>query len=129
MSILSSELSADPLGRGYAGMSDAEAAADLNTEYRSVHRTSVSGDEMFNVTDATEWSALTDAQRSLWMAFCSRQSVDPYGTANVAFAQSLFGGGSDTIAALAAVRDETVSRARELGIGWVKVGHVQMARM
>ena len=36
--VLQAELRTDPLGRGYAGMSDAAAAADLNTKYRSALR-------------------------------------------------------------------------------------------
>ena len=128
MSKLSGELAADPLGRGYATMSDSEAADDLNTENRTVHRSSLSGDEMFGATDATEWSGLTDLQKQLWMAFCGRDSVDPYGSANVAFVQAIFGGGSATVAALAAMRDRTVSRATELGIGRVLTGYVTKAR-
>ena len=34
---LADELNNDPLGRGYAGMTDAQAAADINTEYRDVN--------------------------------------------------------------------------------------------
>ena len=37
--VLTQELSLDPLGRGYAAMSDADAAADLNTVYRTKYRT------------------------------------------------------------------------------------------
>lgn len=33
---LKSELTTDPLGRGYAAMTDIAAAADLNTEYRTL---------------------------------------------------------------------------------------------
>ncbi len=35
--ILADELNTDPLGRGYAGMTDAQAADDINTEYRQVN--------------------------------------------------------------------------------------------
>lgn len=35
---LAAELSGDPLGRGYAGMTDAEAHTDLHTAYRDVPR-------------------------------------------------------------------------------------------
>lgn len=34
LQVLKDELTADPLGRGYSGMTDAEAADDLNTAYR-----------------------------------------------------------------------------------------------
>ena len=36
--MLSDELANDPLGRGYAGMTDAQAATDLNTVYRTRYR-------------------------------------------------------------------------------------------
>lgn len=36
--ILRSELTADPLGRGYAGMSDADAASSLNVANRTLRR-------------------------------------------------------------------------------------------
>jgi hypothetical protein len=36
--ILSDELANDPLTRGYAGMTDVQAAADLNTVYRTRYR-------------------------------------------------------------------------------------------
>ena len=45
---LKSELTVDPLSRGYAGMTDAEAAIDLNTVYRERNRISMTGSEVIN---------------------------------------------------------------------------------
>ena len=60
---LAAELTVDPLARGYSAMSDSEAAADLNTEYRPAknfitammeylvnkkHRTNQGGDDTFS---------------------------------------------------------------------------------
>lgn len=76
-------------------------------------RGDLTGDDLFKATDATEWTVLTPDAKALWMAFCNRPVIDPYAAANVAFAQSLFGGGSNTITALNALRDETVPRWRQ----------------
>jgi len=118
MSILSDELTNDPLTRGYAGMTDAQAAADLNTAYRNVVKTSLSGDDLFGATDSTEFNGLSDLNKQLWVAFCGRDSIDPFGSANVAFVQFIFGGGSTTVSALSALRTiaNGQTRAQELGI-------------
>jgi len=127
--VLWNELSGDPLERGYSAMTDAEAAADLNTEYRTRNLDSVTGDECFSATDPTEFGALTDHKQDVWVSFCGRDSIDPFGAANVAFVQWVFGQGSDTLAALAGIRTEAQSRADELGLGYVKPGHVENARL
>ena len=50
---LRDELTTDPLARGYSGMSDKEAADDLNTEYRTTPKATITGDEAFTATDAS----------------------------------------------------------------------------
>ena len=125
---LKDELINDPLVRGYAAMTDEEAAADLNTVYRTRNRTSMTGDELFQQTDSEEWSGLTEAKQSQWLAFCGRDSIDPFASANVALVQDIFGFGAGTLIALNAARLESISRADELGLGEVKIGHVQEAR-
>lgn len=110
-------------------MTDEAVAADLNTVYRTVNKTSLSGDELFAATDSAEFAALTDHQESLWVSFCGRSSVDPFGASNVAFVQYIFGGGSTTVANLNALRTESVSRAFELGLGSVRPGDVTQARL
>ena len=134
--ILTTELTTDPLSRGYSGMTAEEAAADLNTVYRTRPRDQLSGDEIFQATDATEFAALDDGSQSnvardlktMWVSFCGRDQVDPFGSANVAFVQWIFGSGSATIANLNTIRNEPVSRAVELGLGPVKTGDVEIAR-
>ena len=128
IAVLSTELTTDELERGYSEMSDAEAAADLNTVYRTRNKTSMTGDEVFGATDATEFAALTDAKQQMWISFCGKDSIDPTGTANIAFLQWVFGVGSDTGSALLALRAESISRAVELGLGEVRVGDVERAR-
>ena len=103
------------------------AAAELNAVNRTKNKSSLTGDEMFDATVIADWAGLTDHQQQLWVAFTSKDSIDPFGVANVAFVTNLFGAGSDTLTALAALRKDDVSRAVELGLGEVKPGHVTEA--
>ena len=54
--ILKDELAGDPLARGYSGMSDAAAAIDLNTAYRTRGRASMSASEVYNAIDEADWT-------------------------------------------------------------------------
>ena len=126
---LASELTVDPLGRGYSGMSNAEATASLNTVNRDVDVTSITGDRIFAATDSAEFIVLSDIKKQLWLSFCGRSEVDPFGTSNVAFVTWLFGGGSTTGSNLAGVRQQSISRAQELGLGIVREGDVERARV
>jgi hypothetical protein len=128
MSVLSEELANDPLGRGYSTMTDIEAAADLNTEYRTRTKTSMSGDEVFVNTDATEFAGLTDHQRLAWLSWSGKDSIDPGNEVNVEFVKWIFGASSTTVSNLAAARVENITRATELGLGRVREGEIQMAR-
>ena len=125
---LKAELDADPLTRGYAGFSDEQVADDINTVYREVNLSSLSGDEVFAATDGGEFGGLTDHKQAIWLAFCGRDSIDPFGTSNVALVQWVFGAGSDTNTALGDLRKRDASRAEELGIGQVRTGDVIQAR-
>ena len=128
MSILSDELTTDPLGRGYGGMTDGEAAVDLNLLYRSKIAEQMSGDEIFQQTDPPEFSSLQQHKQDLWLAFCARDVIDPGATANEELVKWIFGAGSVTVASLVATRSLSISRGDELGLGHVKHGHVQQAR-
>lgn len=125
--ILKSELATDPEGRGYSGMTDAEAATDLNTEYRERDRTSMTGSEVFNAVDMTEWNALTDIQRQTVWNVIHLGTLNPFGR-EATLLTNVFGGGSATITALAAARKESISRATELGLGFIAPGDVENAR-
>lgn len=132
---LATELSGDPLGRGYSGMTDAQAAADLNTVYRTRPKDVLTGDEVFTATDASEFAALDDGTgnnnpdlKGYWLSFTAKQEIDPFNSSNVAFLRFIFGTGSATESALAGLRNEDVSRAVELGFGKVSEGNVAFAR-
>ena len=134
---LREEIINDPLGRGYSGMNDGEIAIDINTEYCSRNRTSMSGSEIWKNTNLTEFGALLDGadtagknernEKQEWLSFCAIDSHDPFGP-SVQFVINLFGAGSVTVTNLSAARVETISRGNELGLGYVKIGHIEMAR-
>jgi len=125
---LYTEITTDPQNRGYAAMTADEVAADLKVEYMPLNRSSMTGDEVFAATAIGDWNGLTDAGKAQWLAFCGRQTIDPFGTANVAFLQSLFGVSSATGTALGGLRVETVSRETYLRLGTVLAGDVEEVR-
>ena len=128
MSKLGDELTNDPLGRGYSEMTDEEVVTDLNTEYRTRVKTSMSGDAIFVQTDAAEFAGLTDHKQLAWISWCGKDSIDPSNAANVDFVKWVFGAASTTVANLAAARVEDITRAAELGLGDVDAGDVQRVR-
>ena len=107
--------------------SDEEAAAQGNVVDMEENINSLSGDQLFTATDSTEFAALTNVKKQLWVSWCNSDR-DPFNVANVAFVNYIFGGGSDTIAALALLRKRAVSIFQKEGLGAVQTGHVWEAR-
>jgi len=124
---LKSELTEDSLGRGYSGMTDVEAADDLNTVYRTTPKTSMTGSEVINNIAVAEWAALTDAQKQTVWNIVHLGDVNPFGV-EATMLIGVFGALSETITALAAARNTAVSRAAELGLGAIAPGDVENAR-
>ncbi len=121
------ELMADPLGRGYVSMSDVVATDDLNTVYRTSNRTSMSSSEILNAVDDTDWASLSAGKKRDFWDLMSIGSLNPFGV-EATLLVDVFGGSSTTITDLKVLRKEPITRAQELGIRVVKVGHVEMAR-
>ena len=125
---LHDELINDPLGRGYAGMSDIQAADSLNTPDRDVSVDSVISEFVVAALVPSEVNALAVAQqRNLWgiIGAGSVRTDDPEVKAYFA---DLFGAGTTTRANLLALATQTISRAQELGLGLVKAPDVNEAR-
>ncbi len=112
---LRDELAADPLARGYSGMSDQAAADDLNTAYRTRNRTSMTVSEVLNAVDSTEFGALSDANETKFWRLMAIGDLNPFGV-EATLLTGMFGAGSATILALQAARLEPISRAQELGV-------------
>ena len=125
---LQTEINTDPLTRGYGGMSDEALAIDINTEYRTSNRTSMTGDEVFGATDNTEFTGLSDHLRELWVSFTSKDSINPANATNIALLDYIFGGSSTTKTTLATLRQIQISRASELELPTVTAGDVRYAR-
>ena len=107
--------------------SDEDAAAQGNEVDMKENIESLSGDQLFTATDATEFAALTDVKKQLWVSWCNSDR-DPHNAANVAFVNYIFGAGSNTIGSLAVLRMRDVSLFQKEGLGLVRVGDVQKAR-
>jgi len=125
---LKTELTDDPLVRGYASMSDEAAANSLNnTIDRALNRTSISPGEMQSAVVGTEFVVLSAVKQRGWLAILS-DSVDPNNANIIAQIAEIWVGGTTTRANLLALKTKTVSRGVELGLGNVKVGYVEQAR-
>ena len=108
---------------------DALAAAQFNAEDIEHVKDSLSGEQIFAVTNTAEFAGLTEHKQQLWLAFCARDSINPAGSANVALVQWVFGAGSNTLAALATARTELIGLASREGLGLVYPSHVTAARV
>ena len=127
LAALKAELTAGhPVTGAYSG-DHAGAAAELNAENRERQKDTLTGDELFTATDGPEFAALSDVKKQLWVSWCNTHR-DPGDASNVAFVNFVFGAASNTLAALAILRTESISRAVELDFGPVTAGHVQRAR-
>lgn len=127
MGALRDELITDPLGRGYAGMTDEEAATRLNIKDRKRNRTTMTGSEVLNAVNIAEWPTLSEAEKRVVWDVVHLGEINPFGI-EAALLTNVFGVGSGTITALAASRKEDVSRAVELGLSRVRSGTVAQAR-
>ena len=128
MQALIDELTGDPLGRGYAGMTDEQVVASLNTVDRDRFRSNIPNREVFGAIDLTEYKALTAAERQALDLVMAMDAVDATDANTRVLLGTIFPQGSTTRANLIALAEETVSRAAELGLGRVLPGRVAMAR-
>jgi len=126
--VLNTELTSDPLTRGYSGMDDAAAAADLNTVYRTLPVDTVPGSDIFNNTDDVEYGALTAEEQNRWVNMCGVETVDVASGVAKSLEDELFGAGTTTRTNLAALKSEDVSRGVELGFGRIRTADVTAAR-
>ena len=124
-------------GHPVTGPYDADdqlAADQLNAVNRTRNREAMTGDEVFEATDQTEFQNLPNGQGNNpdsyghWLIFCARNEINPFSSANVNFVTDLFTVGSVTLASLNNLRREDVSRAVELGFGFVHQRDVAKAR-
>ncbi len=124
---LKTELDSGHPDTGAYNADDALAAVELNTVNRTLNKTSMTSSEVYNAIDVTQWNGLTDPQQQEVWNILHLGEINPFGFEADRFT-TIFGGGSATLVTLSALRKTDVSRAVEIGLGEVKVGHVQEAR-
>lgn len=127
--VLRNELINDPLGRGYAAMSDLQASDSLNIVNRTKTNTSVTGAEIFEAAVPAELDALTDVQKQKFYAICSLNEIKIASTNTKAALLAMFGAGTSTRVALIALASRPCSRAEELGLPTIQDGYVTSARI
>ena len=124
---LKAEVTADPLAKGYSTMTDAEVAASLNARDIPSDRATVPSMEVLAAIKPTHYP--TDARLQSYLQVLLANDAIPLGDKNVRDAlKAIFSGKTTTLTALAALQKRNVSRAEELGIGWVRVGFVSAVR-
>ncbi len=107
---------------------DAIAADQLNAKNVARNVTSVTGQEVFEAATATDYAALSVEHKTLFLGIVGMGTILVNGVNTKAALLAMFGPGTDTRANLAALQQETVSRAVELGLGFVYQGHIEAAR-
>lgn len=139
---LASELSVDPLVRGYAAMTDQQAADSLNVVDRPA---SVPKSDLLRyVVENAKWKGIADLAASPTSPYAAAaasavrafepgdfDAIDLSRPAVVALIDALVAGGALVAAdktAILAMAENRRSRAAELGLSFVHAGDVQYAR-
>lgn len=128
ISILKTELSIGHPDTGVYNSDDKIAADQLNAINRKLNKVSMTGSEILNAIDPSEWNSRTDTQKQLVWNVVHLGTVNPFGVEATLIIEAFNGAGGITVAALAIARKTDVSRAVEVGLGVVKVGYVEQAR-
>lgn len=126
--ILKAELTNDPLTRGYAGMTDHQVADSLNVVNRTLPNDTIPAYIFYDNMLLSEYVALSaDNKQLLGMLFSmGTMSIKAGQTRNALLA--MFPAGSTTRANLAPLQTRPVSRADELGLGFIYAGYINSAR-
>ena len=120
-------LDADP--GTFSALTDQQAADELNAVNKTYNVPVMTGKEVKEAIDATEWGALTDAAKQIVLALVARDDLDPHGVDASIFLDAMPAGTNPvTAAALNALRTLTRSTADIEGLGAVLASHVNVAR-
>ncbi len=125
---LKAELDAGHPVTGAYSANHQTAANELNALNRSEAVDSVSGSQICNATDSTEFSSKTDGQKSRWLALCGVDTVDVSSGVAKNLEADIFGPGTTTRSNLLSLKTKAISRAAELGLGVVNASNVEHAR-
>lgn len=134
---IKSELETDPETLGYAAPNagvEADAVTDLalmDVVDRVVDVPTLSGSQLFEAIDDTEWQLLTADEKQdiqFVVSLGDQIQIAPGTKARTMMARAL-AGHTNSLAALGVLGSKTVSRAEELGFGRVTIGDIQAARV
>jgi hypothetical protein len=128
---LRTELLTDPLSRGYSTMTDQQAADSLNTVDRPApDMETISNTDLYEAIDRSEYNPLTENEKDRLRILLGLETIRvASGDQGRAEILALFGAGTTTRANLIALATgQLQSRATELGLPTVRVGHVEDAR-
>jgi len=107
---------------------DEEVLSWANTPTIAKEHRSLSGSDILDVTDGTEFASKTAAEKNIWLAICAVDKVTvANGSVLVKVTQDTFGA-STTLNNLKALREFTSSPASDAGLGKVRLGHIEQAR-
>ena len=146
--VLNTELTTDPLTRGYAGMTDQQAADDINTVYRLVNYPVFTDGLNAAIRESLKWTSYREKSETqtienvydfpamrefmdLFFSTSENQALDLQNSYFTWLIDSMVSEGSMGAGAADALRtfgEQTVSRGTELGLGTVAEGDVQQAR-
>lgn len=143
--ILRTELTTDPLARGYAPMSNQAAADSLNTANRVLRvlvpfkifaRWASKGGRLDAITAAQTsgaTAAIRGACRYIVLLLGAGQGIDPDNADDVAAINAITGAGlpiqaADRTELSALANQPAITRAAELGLPFVGAHHVALAR-
>ena len=129
LQILNSEITGDPLSRGYSGMTDAQIADSLNTANRPQTNTLIPAHKVVSAVVPSEAALILPEERDRIAFIVSAGEVN-ISSDNVRSAfQRAFAAGTTTRANLLALLNApSISRAVELGLGVVLESDIGKAR-
>jgi hypothetical protein len=124
---LKTELTTDPLNRGYAALNDEQAAESLNKQDRQPNRETLDSGRFVGSIVATDYAGLTADQRDRvrLLATPPLLYVSPHIRQEL---RDMFPANSATRTNIRAALMQTGSRAEELGLGRVTPSDVADAR-
>lgn len=128
LAILKTEITTDPLTRGYSGMSDEQIAASLNTPNRQADQDSLTGGMVMASIVRSEYANLTANDKQYVQLLISCGTMPITAQLKTEFG-AVFAAGTGTRANLLALLKRTGSRAEELGIGFVTPSDVANAKL
>lgn len=115
---LKTELTTDPIVRGYAGMGDEAAAATFTAVNRSVNRESTDGGTIAASLVRSEFAALSAGDKQYVQLLVGAVSIPLTATLKTELG-AIFANGTTTRANLVALLSRPGNRAEEIGLGGV----------